>query len=387
VTPLAQIVGSGQAPYERHPPAETTTPAVLARAAREAIENAGLKAGDIDGLAVSSFTLKPDHGIDFAWRFGLKLSWLMEETNGGAGGVNMLRHAARAVQAGDARAILLLAGDHLPPAAFTDLVENYNRATADHLAPLPFGGPNSLFALLTQRHAAANGLTREDYGALVTAQRGWAAGNPNAAYRSPLTVEEYLEAKIVADPLCIYDCVPVVTGADAIVVCAADDQTKTRGPRVDVRAVSLSFNADDQAGDGLSTGVADQVAELWKNAGAGPQDMDLVSVYDDYPAMVLVQLADLGFAPDGDIRALIHDRIATRELPVNTSGGQLSAGQAGAAGGLHGLVEVVRQLRGEAEGRQVRDARRAVVGGYGMVLYRYGAASGAAVLERAGANT
>jgi acetyl-CoA acetyltransferase len=383
VTPLAQIVGSGQAPYERHPPPETTTPTVLARAATEALANAGLKADDLDGLAVSSFTLAPDHAIDFAWRFGLKLRWLMQDTNGGAGGVNMLQHAARAVQAGDARAILILAGDHLPPSGFKSLVENYNRATAEHLAPLPFGGPNSLFAMLTHRHAAANGLAREDYGKVVIAQRAWAAGNPNAAYRSPLTIEEYLKAPIVADPLCIYDCVPIVTGADAIVVCAADGETKTRGPRIDVRALSLSFNVDDQAGDGLRTGMAGTAANLWDTAGVGPDEMNLVSVYDDYPAMVLVQLADLGFAPGGDVRALVRDRIATRELPVNTSGGQLSAGQAGAAGGLHGVVEAVRQLRGEAEGRQVPGARRAVVGGYGMVCYRYGACAGAAVLERA----
>jgi acetyl-CoA acetyltransferase len=105
-------------------------------------------------------------------------------------------------------------------------------------------------------------------------------------------------------------------------------------------------------------------------------------VYDDYPAMALIQLADLGYAPGGDVRALIHDRIATRRLAVNTSGGQLSAGQAGAAGGLHGLVEAVRQLRGEAGGRQVPGARRALVAGYGMVCYRYGACAGAAVLER-----
>jgi acetyl-CoA acetyltransferase len=382
VTVLAQIAGSGEAPYERHPPPGTTTPAVLARAATDALANAGLKAEDLDGLAVSSFTLEPDHAIDFAWRFGLKLRWMMQETNGGAGGVNMLQHAVRAVQAGDARAVLILAGDHLPPSGFKSLVENYNRATAEHLAPLPFGGPNSLFALLTQRHAAANGLTREDYGAIVTAQRRWASGNPNAAYRSPLTIEEYLEAPIVADPLCIYDCVPVVTGADAIVVCAADSDVKPSGPRVNVRALSLSFNADDQAGDGLRTGLAADAKHLWDEAGTEPGDMDLVSVYDDYPAMVLVQLADLGFAPVGDVRALIYERIATGELPVNTSGGQLSAGQAGASGGLHGMVEVVRQLRGEAAGRQVRGARRAVVGGYGMVCYRYGACAGAAVLER-----
>lgn len=382
----AQIVGSGQAPYERHPPVERTTPAVLARAATEALENAGLSAENLDGLAVSSFTLEPDHAIDFAWRFGLKLRWLMQETNGGAGGLNMLQHAARAVQAGDARAILILAGDHLPRSGFKSLVENYNRATAEYLTPLPFGGPNSLFAMLTQRHGAANGLERADYAALVSAQRGWASENPNAAYRSPLSTEAYLDAPIVADPLCIYDCVPIVTGADAIVICASEGGPSTTGPGIAVRALSLGFNAEDQAGDGLRTGLADDAAGLWNEASAGPEEMDLVSVYDDYPAMVLVQLADLGFAPGGDLRPLIHERIATGELPVNTSGGQLSAGQAGAAGGLHGVVELVRQLRGEAAGRQVPGARRAVVTGYGMVCYRYGACAGAAVLERAGEN-
>jgi acetyl-CoA acetyltransferase len=98
--------------------------------------------------------------------------------------------------------------------------------------------------------------------------------------------------------------------------------------------------------------------------------------------MVLVQLADLGFVPDGDVERFTRERIETLRLPVNTSGGQLSAGQAGAAGGMHGLVEAVRQLRGEAGERQVPGAATAVVTGYGAVAYRYGACSNAAVLRR-----
>ena len=124
-------------------------------------------------------------------------------------------------------------------------------------------------------------------------------------------------------------------------------------------------------------------AEIWRESGLGPADMDVVSVYDDYPAMALVQLEDLGFVDDGDIRRLIAERLVTRDLPVNTSGGQLSAGQAGAAGGMHGLVEVVTQLRGAAGARQVDGARIGVVSGYGMVAYRYGACANVVVLERA----
>ncbi len=120
---------------------------------------------------------------------------------------------------------------------------------------------------------------------------------------------------------------------------------------------------------------------LWNEAGLGPEDVDVASVYDDYPAMVLVQLADMGFIPDGDAKRFVHERLATRRTPVNTSGGLLSAGQAGMAAGMHGMVEVVRQLRGAAPGRQVEDAQIGLVSGYGMVVYRYGACRNVAVLE------
>jgi acetyl-CoA acetyltransferase len=375
---FAQIVGCGEAPYQRHPPPQTATAHLLADAADRALQDADMNARDLDGLAVSSFSLAPDHAIDLAWRLGLHLRWLMEDTNGGAGGLNMLQHAARAVVAGDARAILVLAGDHLPRERFRTLVDNYNAATRDHLAPLPFGGPNSLFAMLTQRHARAHGLERADYGAVAIAQRAWAAGNPGAVYREPLALETYLEARIVAEPLCVYDCVPVVSGADAVIVTALADRARRS---VRIREIELSFNYDDQEGDGLSTGLASIAPRLYGRAAATPHDIDVTMVYDDYPVMALVQLADLGFAPDGDLKRLIHDELATRRLAVNTSGGQLSAGQAGAAGGLHGVVEAVRQLCGEAGGRQVPDARLALVAGYGMVCYRYGACAGAAILE------
>lgn len=372
----AALAGSGESPYQRHPPPGTTTAQVLARAALDALDNAGLDARQIDGLAVSSFTLAPDHAIDLAWSLGLHLRWLMQDTNGGAGGVNMLQHAARAVEAGDARAVLIVAGDHFTREGFTDLVDNYNLVTQQHLAPLPFGGPNTLFAMLTERHAAAHGLERADYGAVAVAQRAWAGGNPGAVYRDPLSLEEYLAAPMVADPLCLYDCVPVVTGADAVLVCDAE----LASDGVSIRALRLNFNYDDQEGDGLRTGLADCADALWADAGFGPYDTDVTMVYDDYPAMVLIQLADLGYGVDA--AALVRERVAPRRLAVNTSGGQLSAGQAGAAGGLHGLVEAVRQLRGQAGDRQVPGARRALVAGYGMVCYRYGACAGAAVLER-----
>ena len=375
--PDAVIAGAGEAPYRRHPPRGTTTESLLAGAARRALRNAGLTPSAIDGLAVASFSLAPDHAVDLAWKLGLRLRWLMEDTNGGAAGINMLQHAVRAVEAGDAAAVLVLAGDRLDRQAFSELVAGYNAATRDYLAPLCFGGPNALFALLTQRHMARHGLVREDYGELVIAQREWAGRNPGAVYREPLTLAGYLAAPLVAQPLSRYDCAPIVAGADALVVSSGGT-----GRPVAIRALKASYNPDQQEADGLRTGLAQAGDSLWEEAGTGPEDVDLALVYDDYPAIVLIQLEDLGFFGEGEAKRFVAQTVRQRRLPLNTSGGQLSAGQAGAAGGLHGLVEAVRQLRGEACDRQVDEARRALVTGYGMVLYQHGACANATVLER-----
>jgi len=365
----ARIVAASESTYTRHTAPGTTTEHVLADAFLRALGAAGLDRRQVDGLGVTSFTLRPDHVADLAWRLGLRPRWLMEDTNGGAAALNMLQHARRAIETGDANTIVLLAGDRLDHAAFADLVDTYNRATIDHLAAIPTGGPNALFAHLTQRHMDATGLTRTDYGRLVIAQRAWAAKNPAAVYRQPLTLDDYLDAPIVAFPLSRYDCVPVVTGADAIVISSSSNGVR-------IRAIRGAYNTDAQRGDGLHTGLATIAGELWADAGYGPDEIDASYIYDDYPAMILVQLNDLGLIPNHDPRAFLQ-----RPLPsINTSGGQLSAGQAGAAGGMHGLVEAVQQLLGLAGGRNT-GAKRAVVTGYGMVLYRYGACANAAVLE------
>jgi acetyl-CoA acetyltransferase len=378
VTGRPLIVAAAETPYTRRPAGETTL-TLLGRAARAALTDAGFEPAQVDGLGVTSFSFAPDRAIDLAWRLGLNVRWLMDDASGGTSALNLLQHACRAVEAGDADRILLVAGDALSPVDFRGMADEYNSAIRDHVAPLPAGGPNALFALLTGRHMRAHGLEREAYGRVVIAQRSWAALNAGAVFREPLTMADYLAAPIVADPLTLLDCVPIVAGADAVVV--AGEPAAWR-PSVEVAALGTSYNYDQQEGDGLRTGLADFAPTLWDEAALGPDDVAVVSVYDDYPVMVLVQLADLGFVIDGDLERFTRERIETRGLPLNTSGGQLSAGQAGAGGGMHGLVEAVRQLRGEAGERQVATAATAVVTGYGAVIYRYGACVNAAVLRR-----
>ena len=377
-----RIIGAGEAQYVRHPPDGRRTETFIAEAVVAALDDAGVHRDQVDGLGVASFSLAPDHAIDLVWKLGMKVRWLMEDTNGGASATNMLQHAIRAIQAGDAETIVLAAGDRMEKREFHVMVDSYNRVVRDFLAPLPLNGPNALFAFLTERYTRRHGLDREDWSCIPIAQRAWASKNPGAVYRTPMSVEDYIEAVPIAPPLTRLDCVPIVSGGDAIVVTSDERAARLGGPGVGIRALRAVYNPDNQDGDGITTGFAEIRDDLWSAAGVRPEDLDAAFIYDDYPVMVLAQLGDLGLIPGMDVQRFLHTTIREQAWPLNTSGGQLSAGQAGAAGGMHGLVEAVRQLRGVAGERQVDGAELAVVTGYGMVLYTHGSAHGAAVLER-----
>jgi acetyl-CoA acetyltransferase len=372
------IAGVATLPSVRKPSADVTAARLLSDVLGAALADAGVSTSDVDGLGVASFSLRPDRAIDFAWHAGLRLRWIMEDVMA----MNLVHHAVRAVQAGDASVIVIVGGDNLIGADYGDMVNEYNSVTRDYLSALPAGGPNGLFALVTQQHMARHGLTREDYGRVVINQRDWAATNPRAAYRHPLTMAEYLDAPCVARPLTIFDCPPPVAAAEALVITSAERSPRGRR-RVLIRSVASSFNHDAHTGEGLETGLATLAGGLWAESGIGPGDLDAVEVYDDYPVMVLTQLEDLGVISGGDAHALMRPD-GRRSPAVNTSGGLLCAGQAGAGGGLQGVVEGARQVRHERGDGQIPGARAAAVAGYGMVLYRYAAMSVAAVLEGVG---
>ena len=379
----AAIIGVGQSAYTRRPEAGQTVLHFMRDAVVAALSDAGLQPPEIQGFAVSSFSLAPDTAVDLAWKLGLSLRWIVQDTNGGSSAMNMLGHALRAVETGAAETVLVLAGDATGLAGYAKVAANYNTVTQKHLSPLGHGGPNGVYALVTARQMKAYGLEKSDYGQIAVAQRRWAALNPSAVYRTPLTMDEYLAAPMVADPLCRYDCVPVVAGAQAIIVASPDRAPKGR-PGVRVRAHRASFNHDNQTGDGLQTGIATFAPDLWREARARPEDIDLASIYDDYPTMVLAQANDLGLVSGGDLSRFCRITLGEKRFPVNTHGGMLSAGQPGGpAGGLNGISEAVLQLQHRAGERQVKDAQLAVATGYGMTMYRYGGTAAAAILERA----
>ena len=369
------ILGTGHTPFIPAHRATTSTPSVLFAAAHAALDDAGLTFADVDGLGLASFTAAPDHSIDFAVRWNIQARWLMDSALGGASGNDLLGHAVSALATGAASTILLVAGDHFANDDFTRLVRTYNTSATVDFPGIPAANPNALFAMVTAMQMREFGLTREDYGHLVISQRRFAAENVHAAYRDPLSLQEYLDAPMIADPLGRYDCVPVVSGAVALIV------SRSAGP-VRVLGVDAQHNTDRQDGTGLVTGISHVAPRLWSSTGRAPSDLDVVSVYDDYPAMVVAQLLDCGLLDRSRVRESLRSLFDSHRPAVNTSGGQLSAGQPGAGAGLQGLVDVVSALRDRGP-QATHGAHLGLVTGYGMVTYRYGSCANAALLERA----
>jgi len=354
----------------------------LARALAELIKTSGLRKEDIDGLTVSSFTLAPDTAVGLTQQLGLSPRWLDHIPMGGASGIVALRRAARAVQSGDANVIACLAGDTNHVDSFRRSLENFSQFAQDATYPYGAGGPNMVFALITAHYMRAHGATPEDFGKLCVAQRNSARAFPHALLKAPLTLEQYLGARMIADPLRLYDCVMPCAGAEAFLVMRAD-LARRHGLRfARVLGTIERHNAFAHDPIALRGGWLVDRDELYAQAGAGPDEVSFIQTYDDYPVMTMLQFEGLGLCCEGEAPGFVRGNTFTAEgtCPLNISGGQLSCGQAGAGGGFLGLVEAIRQLTGRTLGARVPDARLGLVAGYGMVTYDRGICSGAAVM-------
>jgi acetyl-CoA acetyltransferase len=357
----------------------------LARALDSLLKSSGLSKEQIDGLTVSSFTLAPDTAIGLTQHLGLSPRWLDHIPLGGASGVVALRRAARAVQAGDAEIVACIAGDTNHVDSFRLTLANFSQFARDAVYPYGAGGPNASFAFLTAYYMRRHGATREDFGKLCVAQRANALKYPHALFRKPLPLEEYMAARPIAEPLHLFDCVMPCAGAEGFLVLSEERAKLLKLPYARLLGTIERHNAFASDPVQMRAGWALDREELYRQAGVEPKDIDLVETYDDYPVISLMQLEDLGFCGKGEGPAFVRKHTFTCDgsFPLNTSGGQLSVGQAGAAGGFLGMVEAIRQLTGEAGARSVKSAQLGLVSGFGMINYDRGLGSGAAILAKA----
>ncbi|MGV6876143.1 thiolase family protein [Pseudochelatococcus sp. B33] len=354
----------------------------IGRALQALTREAGIAPAAIDGLCLASFTVGPDTAIGVTQHFGLNVRWLDHVAMGGVSGIISLRRAARAVQAHDADIVACIGADTNHPDSFRRTLSTFSRFAQDGVYPYGSGGANASFALIARHYMEQFGARREDFGKIAVDQRRNALRNPHALMKTPLSLDDYMNARPISDPIHLFDCVMPCAGAEAFLVMRRETAAQLGLSGVRVLATIERHNAFADDPMQVRGGWAQDIDELYAMAGVGPDGLDFVQTYDDYPVIVMMQFEDLGFCGKGEGPDFVRQHSFTIDgsFPHNTSGGQLSVGQAGAAGGHLGIVEAMRQVLGTAGPTQVADARVGLASGFGMINYDRGLSSGAVIL-------
>ncbi len=370
----AAITGVGMSDIGRN----TGRPAMyhLAEAVDRALARAGLTRADIDGIctypgkAENSPGMSPLGTGEVRGALGLQTRWHSALPDGPAQ-MAPIMVAAMAVMTGQARHVL----------CFRTLTESSSQSAGRRasiagagkaqiggwlswLVPVGAMSASNWAGWMAMRYFHEFGMTREHLGMIATGQRAFALKNPAAVMQKPLSMEEYLAARRISEPLCLFDCDVPIDGAAVVIVSAADAARDCRQPPLRIEALGSALRSTetwDQRADLTTMGARDAAADLWARTDFRPHDVDVLALYDGFSIFVPLWLEALGFCGHGEAKDFItegHIGPGGR-FPVNTGGGQLSGGRLHGFGLLH---EACLQLWGEAHGRQVRDARTAVCG-------------------------
>lgn len=366
----AAIVGVGATPYFfRGESAPRTLYELVGQAALAAVADAGLHITDVDGFAFYANGFEPGLITEMLGIPELNFASTVSAQGGGSAGI--LDLASMAIQTDRAKTVLCIG-------ACQQSQRRYGLTLAN-LAPTPDGvwsktaglrGPGETFAMLARRHMHQYGTRREAFAEVVLASRAYAATRPEAIRRKPLTLEDYMAAPMLADPLCRLDFCLETDGAVAFVVTSSE-----RAKNLAQKPVYIAASAHGGERDWgrsffwlnmpdrhfTSAGSAHTARRLYDQAGIAPKDVDVALLYDHFSPLVVMQLEDYGFCEPGEGGPLVESG-AIRPggaIPVNPHGGHLS--EAYVIGMTH-IREAVEQLRGEAI-NQVKDARFALVSG------------------------
>ncbi|MBA2947129.1 thiolase C-terminal domain-containing protein [Streptomyces himalayensis] len=337
---------------------ETTPYALHAQAARRALADSGLGREVVDGFASAGLgTLAPAEVAEY---LGLRPTWVDSTSVGGSTWEVMAAHAADAIAAGHANAVLLVYGS----TARADIKAGRRTSNLSFGArgPLQFEVPYghtliSKYAMAARRHMHEYGTTLEQLASVAVQARANAAHNPDAMFRDPITVDDVLSGPVIADPFTKLHCCIRSDGGAAVLLAAEDYVRDCRTAPVWVLGTGehVSHTTMSEWPDFTVSPAAVSGRLAFERAGVRPDEVDVAEIYDAFTYMTLVTLEDLGFCAKGEGGSFVEKgRLTlTGDLPVNTDGGGLSAQHPGMRG-LFLLVEAVRQLRGDADERQVR---------------------------------
>lgn len=343
--------------------------ALHAQAATRAIADAGLPKSMIDGFASTGLGIFPP--VEIIDYLGLRPTWFDSTQVGGSSWEVMVAHAADAIALGRANAVILAYGSTIR----ADLKRGMITSEWDYgsRGPVAYEFPYghsliSKYAMAARRHMHDFGTTIEQLAEVAVSARFNASLNPEAYYRDPLTIADVIGSPMVADPFSKLHCCIRSDGGGAVVLVAEDlvDAGNKEPVWILGAGEALSHFSLTEWPDLVTSPAAVSGPLAFRAAGVEPSDIDNCQIYDAFTSMVVVTLEDLGFCPKGAGGEFVSDgklRVGGA-LPTNTDGGGLSACHPGMRG-MFLIIEAVRQLRGEAHGRQVEGASLSCVSGTG----------------------
>ena len=372
------FVGVGEIPTGKFP--ERGFVQALTKAALLAIKDAGMIPRDIDTIL-----LIPNlHGA--ADQADLVFSRMVEELgihgtckssymvhSGGSTSDNAVRAAHGLIATGHAHNVLILQAERWGSADLNEMITMLSKNGIPGEWELPTGIQfNAIGAMITRRYMHASGSTPEEMASVCVTLRNWANLNENAMfYHKPLTVEQILASRMVADPLHAYECPPMADGACAMVMTSTANAKKrglTNAVRVAGSGGCVSHYCLSQERDQAVLGWPLAAERAWAQSGWGPKDAQIAEIYDSYAAVTTIALEGIGIAEKGEGARWFAAGNGNPggKLPINTNGGLLSAGHTGVGGGTALLTEGVRQLLHRAPAkRQVENVERCIIGGSG----------------------
>jgi acetyl-CoA acetyltransferase len=366
------IVGVGNSPLGKVP--HMSAIGLVEQACVNALDDAGLKARDIDGLLVRG----PDDIYTFhqliGERLGINANFSTTTTNGGASQILSVILAVMAIEAGLCTTVLCGYGrDSWSRTHRSEEARMRSATRSEEMESSEFGPEYGLFGAPAmhgfgaRRHMHLYGTTRDQFGAIAVAFREYALRNPEAMMKKPLTLEDYREARMIVEPFGLLDCSLRSDGAGAIIVTTREQAKDLRRRPVLIKGFGTHNNltgwfADDNM---VNTAAGPSSARAYAMAGLGPDDIDFAQIYDCFTYMVMTQIEDYGFCKKGEGGPFVASGALKLDgrLPTNTSGGQLSEAH---CEGVLQIVEGVRQLQGiYGKDRQVPNAETCIVSGHG----------------------
>ena len=367
------IVGVGESDIGRIP--HMTGLGLNAQACKRAIDDAGLKPDQIDGLLTAYSFTEPYFmlGTVLCEYLGLKPTYSASLVVGGATPAIMLKRAAEAIIAGQAEIVLVCAGENRATGASRDSTLSTLLAVGHPYFEQPYGGSiPGYYAMIAQRYMEVYGTTREEMASVCVNTRNHALMHPNAHMKKPITMEDVLNAKPIADPLGMLDCCLISDAGGAFIVTSAERAKDITDEPIYLQGIGEYHTHEHimcapsltEFGAEVSGRIAYEMADL------APQDVDVAELYDCFSIVPILEAEELGLVPRGEGGKFFLEGHAAvgGKLPINTHGGMLSHAHAGAAGGLLAMIEGVRQLRGGLGARQVEDAKVALVHNEGGIL-------------------